>query len=119
MVSSSLLGLTVGCAQCHEHKHDRIPQAICYRMRAIFEPGFDLPRWRLPAKRLVSLMNGEERAKAAEVDKEAKVVDVERKVKEDEFIEKALLAHIRREAPPEVRRFSPPIPISRTFRRRF
>lgn len=90
VVSSSLLGITVGCAQCHEHKHDPVPQADYYRMRAIFEPALDVAKWRTPAARLVSLMTDEERAKAAEVEKEAKVVDDARKVKEDEFIEKVL-----------------------------
>src|SRR6266853_6187729 len=39
VVSSSLLGMTVGCAQCHDHRLDPIPQGDYYRMRAIFEPG--------------------------------------------------------------------------------
>ena len=41
VVSSSLLGLTVGCAQCHDHRYDPIPQADYYRLRAIFEPALD------------------------------------------------------------------------------
>ncbi len=90
VVSSSLLGMTVGCAQCHDHRLDPIPQTDYYRMRAIFEPALDTENWRVPAARLVSLMTDAERAKAAEVEKEAKVVDDARKVKEDEFIEKVL-----------------------------
>jgi hypothetical protein len=42
IVSSSLLGLTVGCAQCHNHRYDPIPQADYYRVRAIFEPAYDV-----------------------------------------------------------------------------
>ncbi|KAF0178707.1 MAG: hypothetical protein FD161_1751 [Limisphaerales bacterium] len=90
VVSSSLLGVTVGCAQCHNHKHDPIPQADYYRMRAVFEPGFDLRAWRTPNARLVSLMSDDARAKAAEVEKEAKVIEDARLKKQEAFINEVL-----------------------------
>ena len=34
----SLLGMTVGCAQCHNHRYDPIAQTDYYRFRALFEP---------------------------------------------------------------------------------
>src|SRR5205807_5686905 len=34
---STFLALTVGCARCHNHKFDPIPQTDYYAMRAIFE----------------------------------------------------------------------------------
>ena len=46
IVGSSLLGITVGCAQCHDHRYDPIPQADYYRLRAIFEPALDTNHWR-------------------------------------------------------------------------
>jgi len=36
--SQAFMGLTVGCAKCHDHMTDPISQAEYYQMRAIFEP---------------------------------------------------------------------------------
>jgi len=74
VVSSSLLGLTVGCAQCHDHRYDPITQADYYRFRAIFEPAFDWQNWRPPFQRLYSLYTPAERAEADKIEKQAKVI---------------------------------------------
>ncbi len=90
IVSSSLYGMTIGCAQCHDHRYDPISHADYYRLRAVFEPGFDVPRWRNPTARLVSLQTKEDIAKAAAIEVEAKKVDAERVAKQEEFIEEVL-----------------------------
>ncbi|MBM3762311.1 MAG: DUF1553 domain-containing protein [Acidobacteria bacterium] len=36
--SSVFLGLTAGCARCHDHKYDPIPQRDYYRLQAVFAP---------------------------------------------------------------------------------
>lgn len=88
VVSTSLLGMTVGCAECHNHRYDPIPQADYYRMRAIFEPALNRKHWRGPAQRLVSLYTDADRSIAKEIEAEAAKIMEERKQKLDEFIEK-------------------------------
>ena len=46
IVSTSLLGLTVGCANCHSHRYDPISQTDYFRIRALFEPAYDWKNWR-------------------------------------------------------------------------
>ena len=77
IVSSSLLGLTVGCAQCHDHRYDPIPQADYYRLRAVFEPAFDPDHMRRPAQRRVSLYSPAERNKASAINADAGKMQVE------------------------------------------
>jgi mono/diheme cytochrome c family protein len=86
IVSSSLLGLTVGCAQCHNHRYDPIPQADYYRVRAIFEPAYDVKNWRPPNARLVSLWSEEVRQEAAAVDAELKKLTDEQQATMDKIV---------------------------------
>jgi len=87
IVSSSLLGLTVHCAQCHNHRYDPIPQVDYYHLRAILEPALDVKNWRTPAGREVALFKDEDRKKAAEIEKEAAKIDQEMATKRDKYIE--------------------------------
>ncbi len=86
IVSSTLLGVTVGCAQCHNHRYDPISQADYYRMRAVFEPALDWKNWRAPAARRVSLWTTAEQEQAAAVDAELRTIDEERKTELDQIV---------------------------------
>jgi mono/diheme cytochrome c family protein len=46
IVGTGLLGLTVNCARCHDHKFDPIPQEDYYRLMAIFTPAYNPKAWR-------------------------------------------------------------------------
>jgi hypothetical protein len=99
IVSTSLMGLSVGCAQCHNHRYDPIPQSDYYRLRAVFEPALDWKNWRAPQARLVSLYTDAERAKAAEVEAEAAKVDAQRNEKQREFIDATFDKEVAKLAP--------------------
>jgi mono/diheme cytochrome c family protein len=95
IVSTALTGLTVACAQCHDHRYDPITQADYYRLRAVFDPALDWRKWRTPAQRQVSLYTQAERDRAAEIEKQAVEIDAAAKTMErgflDEIFEKKIL----------------------------
>ena len=90
IVGSTLLGLTVGCAQCHDHRYDPIPQEDYYRLRAIFEPAYDWKKWRSPKKRLVSLYTDADQEEAKRIEAEAVEVEKQRTAKQSEYIAQTL-----------------------------
>jgi len=90
IVSTSVLGLTVGCAQCHAHRYDPITHADYHRIRALFEPAYDWQHWRVPEQRLVSLWSDETRQQAAAAEAELKRVTDERNAALDVIIAETL-----------------------------
>ncbi len=67
ILGTGILGLTLGCAQCHDHRYDPISQRDYHRLRALLEPAFDVDAWKTPSARRISLYTEEDRRKAAEV----------------------------------------------------
>ncbi|HSJ02926.1 MAG TPA: PSD1 and planctomycete cytochrome C domain-containing protein [Verrucomicrobium sp.] len=90
IVSTSLYGMTIQCAQCHDHRYDPISHADYHRLRAVLEPALDWKKWKAPNARLVSLMNDTQRAEAATIEVEAKKIDEVRLTKQAEFIDATL-----------------------------
>ena len=86
IVSTSLMGLTVGCAQCHAHRYDPISQADYYRIRALFEPAYDWKNWRAPNARLVSLWSDETRQRATAAEQELREVSKQRTDELDKIV---------------------------------
>ncbi len=87
IVSSSLMGMTVECAQCHDHRYDPVSQADYYRFRAIFDPAFDWENWRSPVQRQLSLYTDSDRAAAAKIEAKAAETDEKRTKWQTELIE--------------------------------
>ena len=100
IVSTSLLGLTMGCAQCHDHRYDPIPQTDYYRLRAVIEPAYDWKNWRNPDQRLISLYTDADRKRAAEVETEAQKLAAEKNAKQKQYIDEALNQTSRRNTNP-------------------
>ena len=102
IVSTALLGMTVGCAQCHDHRFDPILQDDFYRLRAVFEPAFDPAKWKTPDERRIPLVKLEDRDRTeaiqARVEEAQKVYDA----KEAECIEMVFQRELKK-IPEELR----------------
>ncbi len=49
ILASAVMGLTIRCARCHDHKMEPIPQQDYYRLAAILKGAFDEHDWLRPA----------------------------------------------------------------------
>ena len=90
IVSTALMGVSLGCAQCHDHRYDPISQDDYYRIRAVFEPALNPAAWKNPGQRKLSLYDDTKKAQAASIEAEAKTLEGERNKKRDTYIAQAL-----------------------------
>ncbi len=60
VVGTSLLGLTLQCAKCHDHKFEPLTQREYYGLQAFLYPAFHVEKWTKPNERIVrAAMPGE------------------------------------------------------------
>ncbi len=103
IVSSSLLGMSVGCARCHNHRFDPITHVDYHRMRAIFEPAYDWKNWRSTEERRISLWSDAERQLSEDVDAKLQQAASERAAQIKQHIAEVLEIEIAK-LPPDVRK---------------
>ena len=87
IVSSSLMALTVGCAQCHDHRYDPILHKDYYRLRAVLAPAMNWQDWKTPQQRTIQLSTKKSRRLAEEVRRRAEPVREQFDAKEAAAIE--------------------------------
>jgi len=90
IVSTALYGMTIGCAQCHDHRYDPITHDDYHRLRAVFEPALNPKAWLNPSGRLVAVETKEQKAEAAKIEAEAKKLDDARLAQQEAFISEVL-----------------------------
>ena len=69
VLASSLLGMTVQCARCHDHKFEPVTQREYYELQAILWPAYNPDQWRKPKDRTVTVAHREVRDQHAERNK--------------------------------------------------
>lgn len=90
VVSTSLLGLSVGCAQCHSHRYDAITHTDYYQIRALFEPGYNWKEWRSPSSRLISQWSAETAALDQSIQQEVAELTSHRDTELDDAAERVV-----------------------------
>jgi mono/diheme cytochrome c family protein len=96
IVSTSLMGLSLGCAQCHNHRYDPISQADYYRVRAVFEPALNPQAWKAPGTRSVAMISHAEKAEAEKLEAEAEKILDQRAEREKVLIEETFQAQLKK-----------------------
>jgi mono/diheme cytochrome c family protein len=102
IMTTSILGLTVGCAQCHDHRYDPISQKDYYELRAILAPALDWQKWQAPLTRRISLYTDEDRQQKAEVESRAAIATAKRQKQIDQHLDRTLTEELIR-VPDQVR----------------
>lgn len=100
IIGTSLFGMSIQCAQCHDHRYDPIPQSDYYALRAVFEPALDWNHWQTPEARRVSLYTAADHQQAAQIEAEAQRVSDQRAATQAAYMQQALEAELNKFAEP-------------------
>src|SRR6266540_1560139 len=88
--AQGLLGLTVQCARCHDHKFDPIPQKDYYRMQAVFFPAVEINHYLVPEREEQAFQAVIEEYEAQLKSLREQLVDLEEPYRENAFIAEVL-----------------------------
>jgi hypothetical protein len=70
IVGSSVMGLTLHCAKCHDHKYDPISQREFYAVQAIFKGGYRPDQWLPEEHRYIEWASDVQKDRAAKHNQE-------------------------------------------------
>lgn len=84
VVGSSLLGLTVQCGKCHDHKFEPFTQKDYYALQAIIYPAFNVEKWIKPKEREIVAASAVE---IATYEAKSKSIDQQIATRRQQFIE--------------------------------
>ncbi|MFM8572067.1 MAG: DUF1549 domain-containing protein, partial [Pirellula sp.] len=90
VIGSTLLGSSLNCAQCHDHRYDPLSQEDYFAIRAVLAPAMDWQQWKTPSERLISLYTLADHEASAQIEKEAQAIAAERSTTESKYMKEAL-----------------------------
>ncbi len=86
VLSSAVMGVTVGCARCHDHKYDPLSQREYYSLSAIFQTALDPYDWLDPTERFLDVGLDSERQAAAATNEPLEMEIAELKAEFDSLV---------------------------------
>jgi hypothetical protein len=90
IVGTTLMGTSLQCAQCHDHRYDPISHRDYFAIRAVFDPSLDWQNWKTPGERLVSLKTEAQRQQAEAIEAQVREVTDQKNNRQNELINQAL-----------------------------